>query len=452
MDSIITCSDVTPTSYSDKFNRIIQLQYPLNPELNNNKIAQAIKFFLLKGRCGILKALRSVEFEPSDITFSNKTSKCTELNKENGNCTSLNKRYIEFYIEEISPFISYTIIEKLKNIYNHNPTINTNLKNNTSQPTVQEPSSFLNRGTRFLQNVTGKTKQIEEEKRISKEKKKLSLQLFLLKETVTLIPGSFSHQRTTNMLGRFYDKYFRNIQQLMESVSRISNQLRGEATSQNIQKMEECISKIQKLKSVFNTLCVGKLLWVDRINPNILPYNCILELLNSNNYINGECLGFLTQQQNRNYLTKFNGLLNDLDNYLNPRPVSNESTPLLTENFNQRYSIYEALKGKSAKQIMDDLQRRIDTVGGFDLEPRIRNTTRGNKLYDYGVRELAIKCTEEGININKNATKYREVINQLADEKYKPQRSRHKKEGGKKKKSTSTKLKSKTKKVKSTKK
>jgi hypothetical protein len=475
---LITCSDVSPTTYSDKFIKIIQGEYRLNPESNNNKIAQAVKFFLLKGMCRggmMLSPQRSVLFERSNITFCQKT----------GNCTPLNRKYIEFYIEEISPFISYTIIEKLKEIYNnkkstinqsltniHFVNINTNLNlTNTGVSQTSTAEAALSAISRFFkrtaQTVSGEKQKINQEQ-VNQEARKLNkvleLQLLILQNTITLIPGSFSHQRTTNILGRFFDNFTHKIIQLMEGLTERPNRtLSLNLMKIKLNQIEKTLEKINILKSVFNTLCVGKLLWVDRINPNILPFynndfNQYLSLLERSKYINTQCKEFLMSQLNRNYLSKFNGLLNNLNQYLinnfhstvNPVEVNvvlqpTESTSLLeprvnvvVHNLSTPYSIHHAINsGKKAKQILDELNERLE-AGKLQLEIRsIQNARTGEYFDDDGVIDLQTKIEKEFGTLNSISllTKYNELLKYLSN----PKKYR----GGKKKKSISTKSKSK---------
>ncbi len=487
METRITCLDVSPTTYYPKFSNTIRTQYPQNRESNNNKIAQAIKFFLLKGMCRggmMLSPQRSVLFERSNIIFCQKT----------GNCTPLNQKYIEFYIEEISPFISYTIIEKLKEIYNnkkstinqsltniHFVNINTNLNlTNTGVSQTSTAEAALSAISRFFkrtaQTVSGEKQKIDQEQeQVNQEARKLNkvleLQLLILQNTITLIPGSFSHQRTTNILGRFFDNFTYKIIQLMEGLTERPNRtLSLNLMKIKLNQIEKTLEKINILKSVFNTLCVGKLLWVDRINPNILPFynndfNQYLSLLERSKYINTQCKEFLMSQLNRNYISKFNGLLNNLNQYLinifpstvNPVEVNvvvqpTESTSLLEPRVNvvvhslsTPYSIHQAINsGKKAKQILDELNERFK-AGKLQLEIRsIQNARTGEYFDDDGVIDLQTKIEKEFGTLNSISllTKYNKLLKYLSN----PKKYR----GGKKKKSISTK--SKSKKVKSVKK
>lgn len=457
MEPRVNCLDVTPTTYSTKFKQILNVN---DEEVIKNKLAQAIKFYLLKGMCRggmMLRPQRSVNIGRSKFEFCQKIGVCNEL--EN--------KYITFYIEQISPFISYTIIQKLKEIYdNKKQQINRNLINihfvnttptlnltGTNQPRTvfQQMGSYISSAlTAVSQAITApdpnQTKVNQESRKFEKI---VGLQLLILKDTITFIPGSFSHERTTNMFGRFFDNFTRNIIHVIEVLTRRRERtLSVQSMKNKLNEFFEISNNIILFKSIFNTLSVGKLLWVDRINPNVLPFYLgnernYFEVLKNNGYINDECLGILNRQTNRNYVSKFNGLLQELNNYLNPPlEIIGENTPLLsqpTNNLSQPYSIHQAIQdGKTGRQIMDELNERLK-AHKLKLIPRTRLTKRGAHLIDYGIRELGIKIVNEEIDINKD---YSDLRDKLASDEYKPI-IKNKTEGGKKKKSKSTKLKKK---------
>ena len=215
--------------------------------------------------------------------------------------------------------------------------------------------------------------------------------------------------------------------------------------------------KVEVLKSVFNTLSVAKLMWVDRINPNILPFyngneKDYYSFLERNGYINAQCKSYLMSQTNRNYLSKFNGLLTQLNQYItesihqnsSPSVVSTqvesvESTPLMigeSENIlSIPYSIHEAIEGgKTAQQILEELNQRFN-AGKLQLVVKtIQNSRTGEYFDDDGVLKLQDMIGNSIII----GFKYRKLLHYLSD----PKKYR----GGKKKR-VSKKVTSKKKKV-----
>lgn len=279
---VITCLDTSPEVISKFYNTFFfKTNQSYTPNQRSKQIqkimtmSQISKFFLLKGICRkfSFKPQRRIIFETGQripgkyITFyqNDKTFK------------SVNIDHLLFFVKNITPFISYRMLERIHEIQQRNNIFHNinemsggvwslpKLFSSTQQPIRPE------RETTSLAALADSSASVN---RINPSQL-LSLKITLLISVLDLIPGTFTKNSYSlqHLYERFFDNFKENLTDLAEKIS-LNQPISGTNYSLPGQKAQliELNKQFELYKSIFNYLILTKLILNDRTDEDILPF------------------------------------------------------------------------------------------------------------------------------------------------------------------------------------
>ena len=246
-----------------------------NHAKNSTKIVtmrEVSKFFLLKGICRkfSFNPQRRIVFPPGQRIPGNRIT----FYQNDSHSVSLDINQLLFFINNITPFISFRILERLNQIERRDEKFNGIIQSGGMWPWKSSPNqrSVRPQTQTSLRSLAAPNAR----KQNGINPKELLLKITLLTSVLDLIPGTFTKNSWRYIPEKFFEKISDKFQHLHEMAVKIELNAPTLNSSYNLPQQQQQLKDLNKqfefYRSIFNYIVLTKLILIDRTPEEILPF------------------------------------------------------------------------------------------------------------------------------------------------------------------------------------